>query len=270
MFRFRRKSKMYWTMKRILNVICLLCLVVTTSSAQISMRQFLSGITVGQPIEKGVYASQDDMANLGCWMGAVNKNPVRGIKSPVAGSPLSWTGYGERDNSIVLGSSFSPGVHGQHPMCYGFQRSMIGGNVYLSFITDFKSIKNRKYWTAVGFSNQVWGPQHWCCAVFYPADNDGKSYNVGIRLMGGLMVVDRIFKTDEKHLIVLKYNIDSNLLSIFIDPDLSRPEPLPDEKVSAQIPDANNIISGLYIRDVSDNEGRLGSFRVARVWEDIR
>ena len=89
MFRFRRKSKMYWTMKRILNVICLLCLVVTTSSAQISMRQFMSGIAVGQPIEKAVYASQDDMANLGCWMGAVNKNPVRGTKSPIAGSPLS-------------------------------------------------------------------------------------------------------------------------------------------------------------------------------------
>lgn len=261
---------MYWKMKRIVCILCLMYGIVTVTSAQISMGRFMTGISVGQPIEKGVYVSQDDIPVLGSWMGAVNKNPVRGTKSPVAGAPLSWTGYGERDNSIVLGSSFASGVHGQHPMCYGFQRSMIGGNVYLSFITDFKAIKNRKYWTAVGFSNQVWGPQHWCCAVFYPADNEGKNYNIGIRLMGGLMVLDRIFKTEEKHLIVLKYDINSELLSIFIDPDLSKPEPLPDEKVTAQIPNANNIVSGLYIRDVSDNEGRIGSFRVARVWEDIR
>ena len=84
------------------------------------------------------------------------------------------------------------------------------------------------------------------------------------------MVVDRIFRTGTKHLIVLKYSFSSRVLSVFVDPDLSRPEPIPDEKVSAQIDDVENIVSGIYVRDVSDNDGRIGSFRVARVWEDIR
>lgn len=241
-----------------------------TLSAQISMRHFMKDAVIGESFEKGCYSSREDTPVLDCWMGAINNTPVRGAKCPVAGEYLSWTGYGERDKSLVIGSSFPSGVHGQRPLCYGFQRSINTGCLYLSFIIDLKEVRNRKYWTAVGFSNQVWGTQHWCCTVFYPAANDGSTYNIGIRLMGGLMVVDRIFKTGTKHLIVLKYDIDSDLLSVFVDPDLSKPEPIPDEKVHSPIPDERNVVSGLYIRDVSDNEGRLGSFRVARVWEDIR
>ena len=108
----------------------------------------------------------------------------------------------------------------------------------------------------------------WKSSVSYFLDVD--TYNIGIRLHGGLMVVDRIFKTGGKHLIVLKYNFDSNKLAIFIDPDLSKPEPLPDEKVYASIDSKENVVRGLYFRDVSDNVGRIGGFRVARVWEDIR
>ena len=257
-------------MRRLLIISILLFYTSLYGFAQISMTRFMDRIAVGEPVEKGQYSSRNDTPVLGCWMGAVNTTPVKGSHSPLAGEPLSWTGYGERDKSIELGSSFVPGVHGQRPLCYGFQRNITTGNLYLSFITDFDLVRNRKYWTAVGFSNQVWGVQHWCCAVFYPAGNDGMSYNVGIRLLGGHMVVDRIFKTGQKHLIVLKYDMTSCMLSIFIDPDLSKPEPLPDEKVCADIDGPNNIVSGLYIRDVSDNAGQIGSFRVSRVWEDIR
>lgn len=257
-------------MKRFLLTITFVLVVSASARAQIVMGQFLSDAKVGLPFERGVYISRDEVPSLGCWMGAVNTTPVRGAKSPVAGTPLSWTGYGERDKSIVLGSSFPSGVHGQRPLCYGFQRSINTGDLYLSFIVDLQTVKNRKYWTAVGFSSQVWGVRHWCCSVFYPAGNDGNTYNIGIRLAGGLMVVDRIFRTGTKHLIVLKYSFSSRVLSVFIDPDLSRPEPIPDEKVSAQIDDVENIVSGIYVRDVSDNDGRIGSFRVARVWEDIR
>lgn len=257
-------------MKKLLWMIVLGSVFCSKTHAQIVMGQFLSEGSVGMAFEKGSYNSIDDAPVLNCWMGAVNSTPVRGSKPPVAGSPLSWTGYGERDKSIVLGSSFYSGVHGQRPLCYGFQRNINTGDLYLSFIIDLKSIQNRKYWTAIGFTSQVWGVKHWCCSVFYPAGNDGNTYNIGLRLAGGLMVVDRIFKTGEKHLVVLKYCIDNHILSVFIDPDLSKPEPMPDEKVTAQIADSENVISGLYFRDVSDNVGNIGSFRVARVWEDIR
>ncbi len=257
-------------MKKLFVILALSFELCVNSHAQIVMGQFLSDASVGSTIEKGSYSSTDDVPMLGCWMGAVNTTPVRGSKPPVAGTPLSWTGYGERDKSIVLGSSFHSGVHGQRPLCYGFQRNINTGDLYLSFIVDLKRVLNRKYWTAVGFTSIVWGVKHWCCSVFYPAGNDGTTYNIGIRLSGGLMVVDRIFKTGEKHLVVLKYSIDNNILSVFIDPDLSKPEPMPDEKVMAQIVDSENVISGLYFRDVSDNVGNIGSFRVARVWEDIR
>ena len=251
----------------LLMALCLLCHSVT---AQISMRQFMKDSQVGKPFLKGNYSSGEDVPELGCWMGAVNSNPSRGEKSTVAGEPLAWAGYGERGNSIILGSSFPAGVHGQKPLCYGFQRSINTGNLYLSFVVDLQKVQNRKYWTAVGFSNQLWGINHWCCAVFYPAGTDGMTYNIGIRLHGGLMVVDRVFHTGKKHLVVLKYNFEARRLSVFIDPDLSKPEPLPDEKVFAGIGARENIVTGLYFRDVSDNVGRIGSFRVARVWEDIR
>lgn len=257
-------------MKKLLLISLVFFVPICSASAQISMRQFLKDAVVGEPFEAGCYQTKEDMPILGAWMGAFNSTPVKGAHRPVAGAPLAWTGYGEKDKSIVLGSSFPSGVHGQRPLAYAFQRSITTGSIYLSFITDLKSVVNRKYWTAVGFSNKAWGVEHWCCTVFYPAGHDGNSYNVGIRLLGGHMVVDRIFKTNERHLIVLKYNIDTMTLSVFIDPDLSKPEPLPDEKVSAQIPNVSNMIGGLYFRDVSDNVGRIGSFRVARVWEDIR
>ena len=240
------------------------------TTAQIVMNQFLKDTATGEPVEKGKYNSNNDVPVLGCWMGAIDKTPSKGAASPVAGQPLLWSGYGEKDLSIVLGSSFSAGIHGQRPLCYGFQRSISTGELYLSFITDIKEIKNRKYWTAVGFTSRVWGIDYWCCACFYPEGRDGTSYNVGIRLAGGLMVVDKIFQTGEKHLVVLKYDFDDTTLSVFIDPDLSKPEPRPDEKVKSSISDTNNSIIGLYFRDVSDNVGRIGSFRVARVWEDIR
>ncbi len=257
-------------MKRLLIISMFALVCAMSASGQISMRQFMKDAVAGEPFEVGCYQTREDMPVLGAWMGGLNKNPVKGARRPVAGSPLSWTGYGERDKSIVLGSSFPSGVHGQRPLTYGFQRSITTGSLYLSFITDFKSVVNRKYWTAVGFSTNTWGVEHWCCSVFYPAANDGNSYNVGIRLLGGHMVVDRVFKTNEKHLIVLKYDMDAMTLSVFIDPDLSKPEPMPDEKVTAPIPASTNMISGLYFRDVSDNVGRIGSFRVAREWEDIR
>lgn len=257
-------------MKNLLFATALLCAMSLSGAAQISMRQFMKDSNPGETFLKGKYASRGDEPVLGCWMGAVNTNPSRGEKLPLAAEPISWAGYGERDNSIALGSSFPSGVHGQNPLCYGFQRSISTGDLYLSFIVDLQVIRNRKYWTAVGFSNQTWGAQHWCCAVFYPVGTDGDTYNIGIRLHGGLMVVDRIFKTGGKHLIVLKYNFDSNKLAIFIDPDLSKPEPLPDEKVYASIDSKENVVRGLYFRDVSDNVGRIGGFRVARVWEDIR
>ena len=257
-------------MKKVSIISILIFVVSANLSAQISMKNFMRGLEEGQSLEKGFYKSRRDVPELECWMGAINSSPVRGAESPVVGEPLSWTGYGERDKSIILGSSFPEGVHGQRPICYGFQRSITAGNLYLSFIVDLKTVRNRKYWTAVGFSNQVWGVQSWSCVVFYPAANDGKTYNIGIRLSGGIMVVDRIFETGYKHLIVLKYDLDEDLLSVFIDPDLSKPEPLPDEKVTFTIPVEKSMVSGLYVRDVSDNEGRIGSFRVARVWEDIR
>lgn len=257
-------------MRKVLTGLLFILVLGLPSQAQISMRQFFRNTVVGEPLEKGKYQTREDIPVLDCWMGAINGTVVKGDQSPVVGKPLTWTGYGERDNSIVLGSSFKSGVHGQHPLCYGFQRNITTGNLYLSFITDFETVRNRKYWTAVGFADQVWGVRHWCCAVFYPAANDGLSYNIGIRLLGGHMVVDRIFKTGQKHLIVLKYNFETCVLSIFIDPDLSKPEPLPDEKVHSPLGSQSNVISGLYIRDVSDNSGRIGSFRVARVWEDIR
>ena len=247
-----------------------LCMFFQSGTAQISMRQFMKDSQVGKPFLKGDYVSREAVPQLGCWMGAVNTNPSRGERSTLAGEPLSWAGYGERGNSIVLGSSFPAGVHGQKPLCYGFQRSINTGDLYLSFVVDLQKVQNRKYWTAVGFSNQLWGVNHWCCAVFYPAGTDGTTYNIGIRLHGGLMVVDRVFRTGKKHLIVLKYNFDARRLSVFIDPDLSKPEPLPDEMVLAGVPTRDNMVSGLYFRDVSDNVGRIGSFRIARVWEDIR
>ena len=257
-------------MKKIIISLFVMCLPIVSVFGQISIGQFMKDAVVGEAIEKGCYLSREDTPMLGRWMGAINSSPVRGAKAPVAGDPLSWTGYGERDKSIILGSSFPLGVHGQRPICYGFQRSINTGDLYLSFIVDLKTVRNRKYWTAVGFSNKAWGVQHWCCAVFYPAANDGSTYNIGIRLLGSLMVVDRIFNVGTKHLIVLKYSIDDDLLSVFVDPDLSGPEPIPDEKVTSPIPDDRSVVSGLYFRDVSDNAGRIGSFRVARVWEDIR
>lgn len=256
-------------MKRVFICILLACSALLMQ-AQISMKGFMKDAEIGRPFEYGKYESRSDSPVLECWMGAINTNPSRGERPPVAGEPLSWTGYGERDKTIVLGSSFPNGVHGQRPLCYGFQRNINTGSLYLSFITDLKSIRNRKYWTAVGFSSQIWGIRHWCNVCFYPEGKDGSSYNIGLRLSGGLMVVDRVFRTGEKHLIVLKYDISAQTLSVFIDPDLSKQEPLPDEKVSATIDLKDNIISGLYFRDVSDNVGRIGSFRVARVWEDIR
>lgn len=257
-------------MRKILLLIIMLYVMSLSGAAQISMRQFLRGSYPGETFLKGEYESREDTPVLGCWMGAVNSNPSRGERYPLAAEPIFWAGYGERDNSIALGSSFPSGVHGQKPLCYGFQRSINTGDLYLSFIVDLQMVRNRKYWTAVGFSNQTWGVQHWCCAVFYPAGADGDTYNIGIRLHGGLMVLDRIFKAGQKHLVVLKYNFDSSRLSVFIDPDLSKPEPLPDEKVQAAINRKENVVSGLYFRDVSDNVGRIGGFRVARVWEDIR
>lgn len=257
-------------MRKIMIVMLILLMMSVSVSAQMSMSRFMAHSQVGQPFLQGEYSSREDVPELCCWMGAVNSSPSRGEKAPLAGEPLTWAGYGERDNSIVLGSSFPSGVHGQKPLCYGFQRSVNTGDLYLSFVVDLQTVRNRKYWTAVGFSSQVWGVRHWCCAVFYPAGTDGSTYNIGIRLQGGHMVVDRLFNAGRKHLIVLKYSFASKMLSIFIDPDLSKGEPLPDEKVFAAIEPENNIISGLYFRDVSDNVGRIGSFRVSRVWEDIR
>lgn len=237
-------------------------------SAQVFMGDFLHGSVIGQPFESTAFSSGNEGPVCEKWVGYWINNPTKNALPPVAGGPLSWNGYGERGNSIVMGSGFPSGLKGRRGTSYVFSRPLVSGSIYLAFVIKPESIVNRKYWTQMGFCTNMKGGGPHCCVCFFPESSDGKSYNIGIRLVANIMIVDTVYKVGQKHLIVMKYDMDRHEVSVFVDPDLSKPEPLPDESVVYA--SSSEKTCGISYRDVSDNTGLIGNFRVARVWEDIR
>lgn len=238
--------------------------------AQLSTRDFMASTTPGKTIETTAYLTLSDTPSSQHWAGAYVNHPVPGAHSPVAGEQLVWAGYGEKGNSIVMGSSFPDRVSGPRPTIFAFQRKITTGVVYLSCVIYPKYIINRKYWMHIGFSRFIRGNGTNCCAAIFPEGRDGQNYNIALRLSNALMILENSFACNEKHLIVLKYDFAMHSLSIFVDPSLSRPEPAPDEVVTCTPSPGEDGIAGIIFRDVSGNKGNVGSFRVSRAWEDIR
>lgn len=256
-------------MKSSFLVFCFLA-VSQLASAQLSAKDFMSSTTPGQAIESTAYSTLSDTPSCQCWAGAYSNHPIYAAHSPIAGEQLFWAGYGEKGNSIVIGSSFPERVSGPRPTTFAFQRKIKTGVVYLSCIILPKSVINRKYWMHIGFSHFIRGNGTNCCAAFFPEGRDGKNYNIALRLSNALMILEDSFECNKKHLIVLKYDFTHHALSIFVDPNLTKPEPVPDEVVTCRPSPNEDGIAGIIFRDVSGNKGNIGSFRVSRAWEDIR
>ena len=237
-------------------------------NAQMAKGDFLQGTVIGQPFESTYFKNSQEGPVCERWVGYWLDPPSANAIPPVAGPPLSWAGYGERGNSIVMGSGFPNGAKGRRGISYVFPRPISTGVMYFSFIIKPEMISNRKYWTQAGFCTSMKGGGMHCCVCFFPESGDGKSYNIGVRLVATLMIVDQIYSVGQKHLIVMKYDLDKGSLSVFIDPDLSKPEPMPDE--TANFTSHKEKVCGITYRDVSDSAGLIGNFRVARAWEDIR
>lgn len=255
-------------MRKIMMSLSLSFAVILTAGAQMAKGDFLQESVVGQTFESVAFNSSKDGPVLERWIGYWIDSPTKNALPPIAGQPLSWTGYGERGNSIVMGSGFPNGVKGRRGTSYVFSRPISTGVMYLSFIIKPELIANRKYWPQAGFCTSMRGGGPHCCVCFFPESGDGLSYNIGVRLVANLMIVDTIYSVGQKHLIVMKYDLDKHVVSVFIDPDLSRPEPLPDESV--KYVSSSEKVCGITYRDASETAGLIGNFRVARTWEDIR
>ena len=236
--------------------------------AQLAKGDFMAGSVVGQTFETLAFGSSSEGPVCEKWISYWMDPPSKNAIPPIAGEPLSWTGYGERGNSIVLGSGFPNDVKGRRGISHVFTRPVSSGVLYLSFVIKPELIANRKYWPQVGFCTNMKGSGPHCCVCFFPQSGDGLTYNIGVRLVGALMIVDTIYSVGQKHLIVMKYNLDKRNVSVFVDPDLTKPEPLPDETVHYGV--TAEKACGITVRDVSDVAGLVGNFRVARAWEDIR
>lgn len=252
-------------------VICLFAaLPFFQARAQLSVGDFMEETVVGKPIEKAVYTTGAETPLCQKWVGVYTSKHSSGSVSPVAGNPVTWAGYGEKGNSISIGSSFPSGVVGQRPVTYAFRRKVATGQVYLSFVICPELVVNRKYWMHVGFSRFIRGNGTNCCVAFFPEGRDGSQYNIALRLNNTLMVLEKSFSVGKKHLIVLKFDTVTSVLSVFVDPDLGKPESVPDEIATCNPDPKESGVAGIVFRDVNGNRGSVGGFRVSRVWEDIK
>lgn len=254
-------------MKKLLLSAMTLCLGIVAINAQIFKTDFLTGYTVGDAIEKGVYVDGNTPNMLDQWNLAKLE---QGGASPLAVAPLTYTDFinSGKDVAIDLLSVSRATVYSLAPN----STTYASGTYYLGFMLNVS-----KATTSQGAEFICLDPDQrggtWRARVGVKTGPDGNTFTIGVNGTNSLTNItwgDIAYNIGETYLVVLKATFDSSgngTCALFVNPAKSATEP-----ATATI---STTLSGLsYIRAISvrqrsNFEAHMGGLCFTDDWSNL-
>ncbi len=253
-------------MKRNLLAVTLLSLAVT-GNAQVLKSNFMKGYKEGDKLEKSVYTDKADAIAQDTWCGALASTPDPN-PSPVVGKELSYEGYAEKGQSIVIsGPTDTKGARTSvYSMTNGKQYAK--GAYYLSFLVNFSKVGSGKMADFLGVSAAYVGGSN--RANIYVA-REGKDIRFGTSLLKLKAETTMAYSMDQTHLVIMKLDYANQTVSLYIDPKPDGGEPT--EADCEVTGDAENVlkhpIRSVSFRNRSGYNGNVGNFRWSSNWAGV-
>lgn len=260
-------------MKKIITVLTM-CVVASTLSAQLSIdsETFMSGITPGNPIEKGDYVASGNTILPNQW-NCSNVSGNTAGSSPVAvAEPLQYAGYYElsQPNAFRMQALESGGRATCYSLTSGKEYST--GSIYLAFMMKVESFRTAGTVGVVMFDGSHRGDFRKTCVAIRKIDDDTFSFGIGESEsgIGGNTVVSGTYNIGETYLVVMKHNFNTDEFSLFVNPAISSTEPtaLIMGKNNAT-PLGNNGLRSITVKQRSHYSAIIGGLRLGQSWEEV-
>lgn len=259
-------------MKKIFATILVTLSVSVSMNAQIVRQNLLDGYVSADMLEKNIYTAKDTPIAQYIWSAGYTSKPIEGAVSPVVAEGLTFEGYNEGGQSILLGSSFNGEVKGRRMSVYSLtdsSKELKQGLLYMSFLVNFDKIGTKSMSDLIGFCSSYVGGGHRGTVCVKRDDQIKNKYYFGVKLIDEVVGCSTAFEMGKTYLVVLKIDYTKSLASLHVNPDLSATEPQPLVEVNAGDSTLKHAIRSIMIRDYYGYEGRIGNIRIARNWESL-
>ena len=251
-------------MKKIFLAIAALA-IASGANAQLCKSGLLDNYKEGDKLEKKEYKAKDEAPTMDEWGGAFASKPAD-IESPVIGKALSYPGYPEGGNSIILGSDVKGNRFSVYPIDNG--KAYGKGVLYLACVVDMEKVASASPIDLLGLSASGVSASNRSAIKVAKVGNDGIKF--GTNVMKVPAETEMVYDYDTPHLVILKLDYNNQTASLFVDPDPSAEPSTPD--AVAQGDDENvlkHAIRSISLRNRSGHKGNVGNIRLARTWDDV-
>ena len=249
-----------------------LCAMAMVAQAQVTVTNVMNGYKSGDKLEKNVYSDENRTFLGKTWSGAYYKDKLNPNPSPVVGDGLTYGGYPEKGPAIKFGG-FPTKDKGSRVSVYSLKEKggKGKGTIYFSFLVNFKKLGLPGMADLVGLHHHYLGSDL-ARANFYvgKVKDNAKKIRFGVSMLKLKAESAKQYDYNTTHLVVIKVDYAAQTVSMFVNPKLGGDEPEADATVNGT--DGTKLtqgISSIVLRNRSNYEGSIGSFRMFGTWADI-
>ena len=241
--------------------------------AQLVKNDFMEGINIGESIEKVVYDNKKSPIQSNSWHLSAFHAKIDGA-SPVAVAPLEYPGYIESGKSNAFELKRLSEHNGSRHTGYSLtnKNTYSSGIYYLTFMMNvspstlsgdnnvrgvimFNGTHTSDFKRVVCYVKRIGKDK----VVFGLSEKDGDNEAV--------VFTDKTYDLEKTNLLVLKYNIDENKASLFVNPKMAKKEPKADVSIDVTIPFFKEYgIRAITVRQRSHHSEKIGGLRFAKDW----
>lgn len=254
-------------MKKLLLSAMTVCLGIVAVNAQILKTDFMTGYTIGDGIEKGVYVDPNTPSMLDQWN--LSRLEQQGA-NPLAVAPLTYPNFINSNKDVAMGL-----LSVSRATIYSLasnSTTYAAGTYYLAFTLNVSKATTTQGAEFISFDPDQRGGT-WRARVGVKAGPDSETFTIGVNGTNSLTTItwgSVDYNIGETYLVVLKATFDATgngTCALFVNPAKSETEP-----TTATI---STTLSGLsYIRAISvrqrsNFEAHLGGLCFTDDWSNI-
>lgn len=249
-------------MKKIIFSLSILAMSVLMSNAQSLVKDdFLSGYKAGDTLEKGSYTSTSGVDLIANQWNLTGKETDQNGSNPKLSKELTYKSYPQKDPAIALSID-----EGTRVSVYSLDKAYKTGTYYLAFLLNV-SKAGKTAQDILSFDANFTGstPRG---KLFVSSENKELQFRIGMN--GGrdeAGITSDTYALGTTHLLVMKIELDSKKVSLFVDPKVSDKEPTPAATYTNS--EATNVlIKGIQLKQRKSVQGSISGFRFSDNWKD--
>ncbi len=252
----------------------LTCTSVLFANAQLITRDFLTGYTVGNNLEKGTYANTTQgvgtpiMANQWSRSGKDDANNTSGA-NPKTVAALTYSGYSESGKDVAV--DLLQLAEGGRTSIYSIASDNVygAGTYYVAFMYNVSAASTdagNEFFSIDG--NYTGNSQR---ARFGVKGINENTYAIGLGDGGVPTDFSGTYNFNQTYLAVVKVTIDGTGVGttwVYINPDTKGTEPTTATATCGITGTALKSVRGIVIRQRSSLAAQIGGIRLAKSWSD--